>query len=164
MKEVDSSNVATGQESTDHRNLNVQSLAPAETIRHRAEHLFAGPAAIIFAQATEHADLDVIDLDFWDNATCTLELKRTNLGTTVVRNARFYSDSADKVLSNHEDRLTDLMVACLRVSDSLLSKHKKCVKQFIKVLTMRLTSAAVKVKVPKRGMLTPLPFTNYLAM
>ena len=117
--EIDSCDVASSDETTDQGYLKVATFTASRFVRQVPEHLLAPFTAIVFALLAENGDLDVVDLDEGDDSTSAIEGQGADLCTSVVRDASLKDDSTDKVLTDHEDRLSDLMISRLRISSTL---------------------------------------------
>ena len=117
--EVNRSNVSSHNKSTDQRQLEVETFSLPRFVGQVSEHLFAALAAIVFALLAENANLHVVDLHERDDSTGSIEGEGAHLRAPVVRDACLEHNAAHKVLAHHENRLSDLVIARLRIGGTL---------------------------------------------
>lgn len=119
LEEVDCGDVSPSEETTNQGNFKGNSLTLSHSVRYVSEHLLAALATLVFALSAESTQFDVVNLDKWDYTGCTLEFDGANLGSPIRRYTRLEDKPTDKILSNGEDRLSELVVSRLRIRRTL---------------------------------------------
>lgn len=94
-------------------------FACSHFIRKTSEHLLTSLSTLLFGLAAEEANLNVVDFNLRNDSTGTFDLVRPELASSIMRCSRPEWYLTDKVLANHEHRVSDLLVAFSRVGGTL---------------------------------------------
>ena len=130
LAEIYSSDISSCQKAPDQGNLDCYVFSSACFIRQISEHLLTSFATLILTQATEDADLTVVNFYERNDPTGSIEGMGTNLATPIVRDTGFESDGAHKVFADAKDGLSDLVVSRLRICRTLYKVTRKVLMDF----------------------------------
>lgn len=117
--EINRCNVPPHNKATNQRQLKVETFSSSCLVRQVSEHLLAAFAAIIFVLLAENTNFYVVDLHERDDSTGSIEGERAYLRAPVMRDTCLEHNSTHEVLTDHENRFSDLMISRLRIRRTL---------------------------------------------